>query len=311
VPKKKEIVNLSLSGYDELFTNTVDTPPSTENTSDTYGERIVQIPLGELHPPEFHPFNVFDDEAMERLTENIKQYGVREPGLVRPRPEGGYELIAGNRRKRACERADITSLPVIIREMDDSNAAIAMVDSNLEQRETLLFSEKAWAYKVKMDALNHNGTKGDKHSHEILMEQTGESKNQIFRLIRLTELIIGLLDMVDTKKIAFNPAVELSYLSQVEQTAVISAMENYGIKPSLSQATRLKKLKQDGDLTIEMIDEILSEAKKPTQEDNDKEIIRFSHFFPDGYTTKQMDEVISGLLRDWQSREGFRNAVPA
>ena len=154
-----------------------------------------------------------------------------------------------------------------------------------------------------MEALNHNGVKGDKHSYEVLMEQTGESKNQIFRLIRLTELIVGLLDMVDTKKIAFNPAVELSYLSQLEQTAVISAMESHGIKPSLSQATRLKKLKLDGDLTIEMIDEILSEAKKPHNDENDKEINRFRQYFPDGYTAKQMNTVIIDLLREWQHRQ--------
>jgi len=187
---------------------------------DAHGERIIEISLEELHPPEFHPFHVNDDEAMERLTLNIKQYGVREPGLVRPRTDGGYELLAGNRRKRACELAELPTMPVIIREMTDSDATIAMVDSNLEQREKLLYSEKAWAYKVKMEALNHNGVKAEMHSVEVLVAQTGESKNQIFRLIRLTELVCTLLDKVDTKQLAFNPAVELSYLSQAEQTAV-------------------------------------------------------------------------------------------
>jgi len=307
VPKTKTIGNLALTGYNELFASTVEgntaEPIFVENPSDTHGERIVEIPLGELHPPEFHPFNVSDDKAMDRLTENVKQYGVREPGLARPRMDGGYELLAGNRRKRACERAGLPTMPVIIREMDDADAAIAMVDSNLEQRESLLYSEKAWAYRVKMEALNHNGVKGDMHSYEVLMEQTGESKNQIFRYIRLTELIVGLIDMVDTKKIAFNPAVELSYLSQVEQTAVISAMESHGIKPSFSQATRLKKKKLAGELTIDMIDEILSETKKPTKANEDKEINRFRKYFPDGYTEKQMNKVIADLLRDWQQRQ--------
>ena len=212
MPKKTEIGNLALAGYDELFASTTaTTEPSNIIKPDFIGECVVKIPLTELHPPEFHPFHVNDDEAMDRLAANIKLYGVREPGLARPRADGGYELLAGNRRKRACELAEVSTLPVIIREMSDDAAVIAMVDSNLEQRETLLYSEKAWAYKVKMETLNHNGVKGDKHSYEVLMEQTGESKNQIFRLIRLTDLIIGLLDMVDSKKIAFNPAVELSY----------------------------------------------------------------------------------------------------
>ena len=358
MPRTKDIKSLTLTGYDELFASTADATlssstaetagatnePSTignvmyANTADTHSERIVEIPLEELYPPEFHPFNVFDDEAMDRLAANIKQYGVRVPGLARPRIDengnhDGYELLAGNRRKRACEIAELPTLPLIIRQMSDDEATIAMVDSNLEQRETLLYSERAWAYRVKMEALNHNGVKGDKHSHEIIMEQTGESKNQIFRLIRLTELVVGLLDKVDTKKIAFNPAVELSYLSQVEQTAVISAMENYGVKPSLSQAVRLKKLKQAGDLTIDMIDEILSEVKKPVAEDDsgdnnndgdnsndsdnsndndeeinigeEKEITRFRHYFPKDYTAQQIDVIINTLLMEWQSKEKF------
>jgi len=299
LPKTKEIANLSLVGYNDLFASTAGA--LTEDfASDNHGERIVEISLAELHPPEFHPFNVNDDEAMDRLTENIRQYGVREPGLARPREDGGFELLAGNRRKRACERIEMASMPVIIREMGDDDAAIAMVDSNLEQRESLLYSEKAWAYRVKMEALNHNGVKGGKHSYVVLMEQTGESKNQIFRLIRLTELIVGLLDMVDSKRIGFNPAVELSYLSQVEQTAVVSAMENHCVKPSYSQAVRIKKLKQAGELTVQMIDEILSENKKPTE---DRETSRFRKYFPDGYTAKQMNRVISDLLREWQQRQ--------
>ena len=312
MPKKTEIGNLALAGYNELFAST--TPTATEPNNiirpDFIGECVVEIPLAELSPPDFHPFHVNDDEAMERLAANIKQYGVREPGLARPRRDengeiiSGYELLAGNRRKRGCEIAERPTLPVIIRDMSDDEAIITMVDSNLEQRETLLYSEKAWAYKMKMDALNHSGIKGDKHSYEIMVEQTGESKNQIFRLIRLTDLIIGLLDMVDTKKIAFNPAVELSYLNQVEQTAIISAMGKYGVKPSHSQSVRLKKLKQAGELTIDMIDEILSETQKPTQEDvEDKTVERYRHFFPKSYTAKQILDVINTLLTDWQASE--------
>ena len=317
LPKTKQMPNLALTGFNDIFASTVEAVPNngsvnitTDNTikdngaaPDTYGERIVEIPLDELHPPEFHPFGVNDDEEMKQLSQSIKQYGFYEPGLVRPRTEGGYELIAGNRRKRACEIAGILTMPVIIKEMDDADATIAMVDSNLRQRDTLLFSERAWAYKVKMEALNHNGVKGDKHSYEVLMEQTGESKNQIFRLIRLTDLVVGLLDMVDTKKIAFNPAVELSYLSQVEQMTVISSMASHGIKPSLSQAVRLKKLKQNGELTVEMIDEILSENKKPPNDEEDKEISRFRQYFPEGYTARQINKVITDLLHDWQQQQ--------
>jgi ParB family chromosome partitioning protein len=190
-------------------------------------------------------------------------------------------------------------LPVIIRELDDNSAAIAMVDSNLEQREKLLYSERAWAYKVKMEALNHNGVKSDMHSVEVLVEQTGESKNQIFRLIRLTELINALIDRVDAKQLAFNPAVELSYLSQTEQTAVASAMNKYEAKPSLSQAQRLKKMKQSGELDIEAIDNILDENKKAPKPD--KETSKYKRFFPAEYTPRQMESVITDLLRAWQA----------
>jgi ParB family chromosome partitioning protein len=227
------------------------------------GESITEIPLNDLHPPEYHPFNVVDDEAMSRLVKSIEKYGVREPGIVRPRECDGYELLCGNRRKRACELAGLAVMPVIVRELDDDSAVITMVDSNLEQREKLLFSEKAWAYRVKLEALNHKGIKGEGLSVDVLVEQTGESKNQIFRLIRLTELVPALLDMVDNKKLAFNPAVELSYLSRKEQALVIDAMAKHEIKPSLSQAVRLKKLRKDGeDIPAETIDEILSAVQK-------------------------------------------------
>ena len=306
MPKQKKELNLSLSGYNDIFASTVEAAPANNEsgdiTSETHGECIVEILLEELHPPEFHPFHVNDDEAMERLAANIKRYGVREPGLVRPRADGGYELLAGNRRKRGCELAKLPTMPVIIRAMEDSDAIIAMVDSNLEQREEILPSEKAWAYKLKMEALNHNGVKAEMHSVEVLVAQTGESKNQIFRLIRLTELICTLLDRVDAKQLAFNPAVELSYLSQTEQTAVATAMDNHAIKPSLSQAVKLKKLKQSGDLTLELIDNILSEVKKPSS-DEPKSSEQYRRFFPVDYSAKQIEEVITSLLKNWQAEQ--------
>jgi ParB family chromosome partitioning protein len=293
--RNKTTGNLALSGYDDIF------QPTIIPTNINIKESILEVPIIELHPPEFHPFHVNDDESMIRLSENIKLYGVREPGLVRPHVDNGYELLCGNRRKRACELAGIETMPIIIRNLSDSDAVIAMVDSNLEQREKLLFSEKAWAYRVKLEALNHNGKKGDMLSVEVLVEQTGESKNQIFRLVRLTELIITLLDKVDNKQLAFNPAVELSYLSQVEQTAVATAMEKYDIKPSLSQAVRLKKMKQAGDLTLEAISKILSECKdnKSTKINN---VDKYKQFFPSDYSPKQMDTIIINLLKDWKAK---------
>ena len=263
--------------------------------------RVSEIPLTRLHPPEFHPFQVSDDEAMEQLAKSIKRYGVREPGLARPRTEGGYELIAGNRRKRSCELAGIATMPVIIREMDDDSAAIAMVDSNLMHREMILPSEKAWAYRVKLEALNHNGVKGDAHSVDVLVAQTGESRNQIYRLVRLTELIVTLLDKVDARLLAFNPAVELSYLSVREQTVVADAMNAYEVKPSLSQAVRLKKLKQTENLTADIIDAILSESKKPPKGEPTGSA-RYRRYFPPEYSPEQIDAVIIELLSEWSVR---------
>jgi ParB family chromosome partitioning protein len=292
MPRKPTVIGSSaLAGYDDIFN-------TGRVISD--GESIVEIPLSDLYPPEFHPFQVNDDEAMTRLSENIKRYGVREPGLARPRPNGGYELLCGNRRKRACELAGLAAMPVIIRELDDDFAVLVMVDSNLEQREKILLSEKAWAYKMMMEALNHNGVKGDSHSYEIMMVRTGESKNQIFRIIRLTDLIVTLADKVDARQLAFNPAVELSYLTQKEQTAVAEAMAAHEVKPSLSQAVRLKKLNQSGKLTLGMIDEMLSEAKKPPQNEP-KGSARFRKYFPPEYSQKQMDDVIKELLTKWKA----------
>jgi ParB family chromosome partitioning protein len=290
---RKASGNLALAGYGDIFNIGMG------------GDAITEVALDELHEPDCHPFQVNNDDAMTALVDSVKQYGIREPGLARVRDEGGYELLCGNRRKLACELAGLQTMPVIIRELSDDDAAIAMVDSNLQQREKLLFSEKAWAYRVKMEALNHSGVKGDRHSCEIMSEQTGDSRNQIFRLIRLTELVEVLLDKVDTREIAFNPAVELSYLSYDEQFEVVKAMGKYDVKPSLSQAVRFKKLKQEGKLTPGLIDEVLAEAKKsPTSEA--KITLHYRKYFPHEYSPKMVEEVIIGLLRTWKSEQGVR-----
>jgi ParB family chromosome partitioning protein len=267
-------------------------------------EKIRMIPLTELHQPDLYPFRIADDTEMSSLAESVKQFGVREPCLARPRTEGGYELISGNRRKRACELAGVTELPVIVRNLDDNEAIIAMVDSNLCQREQILPSEKAFAYKMKMDAMNHSGVKADKHSCEIMSENTGDSTAQIFRYIRLTELVEVLLDKVDCGELAFTPAVELSFLSYEEQFAVAESIAKHDVKPSLSQAVRLKKLHQAGRLTAELIDQILAEEKKPFAE-LPKGSLRFRKFFPPEYSARQIEEVIMGLLNDWQKSQTF------
>jgi ParB family chromosome partitioning protein len=277
---------LAFASYNDIFNLGAD------------GVRIEEIPLTELHAPENHPFQVNDDAAMERLVESVREYGVREPGLARPM-NGGYELLCGNRRKRAAEIIGLLTLPVVIRELDDDAATLAMVDSNLQQREKILPSEKSWAYKLKLDALYHSSKKSERHSFEVVCEQTGESKNQIFRLIRLTELICPLIDKVDARQLAFNPAVELSYLTIPEQAAVAEAMAKYDVKPSLSQAVRLKKLRQAGTLTFELIDGILAEEKKPPKREPTSSM-RFRKFFPPDYSPKQIESVIIGLLTDWK-----------
>lgn len=304
--------NIALKGFDDIFN--VGKPQN--------GECVTEIALSELHAPDCHPFQVNNDEAMTRLVESVRRFGVREPGLARPNLDGdpsragdpsrtgGYELLCGNRRKRACQLAGIATMPVIVRELDDDQAVIAMIDSNLQQRERILPSERAFAYKMKMDALNHNGVKADKLSCEIMAEQTGESVAQIFRFIRLTELVEKLLDKVDSRELALTPAVELSYLSYDEQHIVVECMGKYEIKPSLSQAVKLKKLKQSvgshggGKLTAELIDKILSEEKglaapKPKA---DKIFGDFKQFFPENYTFVQMSSVIKELLADWKAR---------
>jgi ParB family chromosome partitioning protein len=297
MPRNRTTGNLALAGYGDIF-----------NVINAEGERIVEIPLGELFPPDCHPFQVVNDEAMGRLAESVRQFGVREPGLARKRVEGGYELLCGNRRRMACDMIGLSTMPVIIREMDDDDAVIAMVDSNLQQRETLLPSEKAWAYRVKMEALNHSGVKAERNSVDVLVEQTGESKNQIFRLIRLTNLLEALLDKVDARQLAFNPAVELSYLSLDEQNAVLKSMEQHEVKPSLSQAVRFKKMKQAGTLTAEIIDEVLSEVKEsPVSEA--KITLHYRKFFPPEYSPKQVEEIIITLLQNWRAEQ--RKAVTA
>ncbi|GHV17234.1 hypothetical protein FACS189425_03040 [Clostridia bacterium] len=267
-----------------------------------FAQSEVELPLSELFPPDYHPFQVNDDDAMTRLAESIKENGVREPGLARPREDGGYELLCGNRRKRACELANVNSMPVIVRELNDDQAVIVMVDSNLFNRERILPSEKAWAYRVKMEALNHNGVKGECHSYEVMVEQTGESKNQIFRLVRLTELITDLIDKVDARQLAFNPAVELSYLSIKEQTAVAERMDAYQMKPSLSQAARLKKLSQSGEFTRHKLESILTEQKKRTDAER-VDPARFKGYFPKNYTPRDMELVIIKLLSAWSAEQ--------
>jgi len=300
---KNILGNDALSGYGSIF-------KSTEKIADKIsdGETIVHIPLEELHPPDFHPFHVNDDESMTRLADNIKLYSVREPGIARPRKDddgthiGGYELLIGNRRKRGSELAECPTMPIIVRELDDNDAIIAMVDSNLEQRDRLLPSERAWAYKIKMEALNHKGIKGDKLSAVLVAEQYGDSRSQVFHMMRLTDLVIGLLDKVDNGKLSFNAAVELSSLSQSEQHEVVWAMEHNEMKPSHSQAVKLRKSKQEGTLTKELIRTLLSEAKTKTPA-KDKEVIRYRKYFPDSFTTKQIDEVILELLEEYQAKQ--------
>ncbi len=231
MPRKPQTARtLALAGYDAIFEPTVPAPLAPAD-----GERVVILPHAVLHPPEFHPFGIRDDLAMQRLVRSVKQYGVREPGLARPRKDGGYELLAGNRRKYASEIAELPGLPVIIREMDDDEAAIAMVDSNLEQR-ALLYSERAWAYRVKLEAMNHRGVKSatpGQLSVDILCEQTGEKKSQVYRLIQLTELVPALLDRVDDGRIKFNPAVKLAVLSRTDQTAIADCLARYDMRPSM------------------------------------------------------------------------------
>ncbi len=276
-------------------------------------ERVQEIPLSELHPFKNHPFRVVDDEAMQRTVESVAQFGVLAPALARPRSGGGYELVAGHRRMRASELAGLETMPVIIRQMDDDTATIAMVDSNL-QRETLLPSERAFAYKMKMEAMKHQGERTDltsgqlgrksdgKESRELIAEQTGESARQVQRFINLTNLIPELLDMVDRKEIAFNPAVELSFLKKEEQKGFLEAMDYGQSTPSLSQAQRIKKLSQAGMCTQEAMNTIMNEEKKSELDTVTLKNDVLRKYFPRSYTPKQMQDTIIRLLEQWQKK---------
>lgn len=276
-------------------------------------ERVQEIPLSELHPFKNHPFRVVDDEAMQRTVESVAQFGVLAPALARPRPEGGYELVAGHRRMRASELAGLETMPVIVRQMDDDTATIAMVDSNL-QRETLLPSERAFAYKMKMEAMKHQGERTDltsgqlgrksdgKESREIIAEQTGESARQVQRFINLINLIPELLDMVDRKEIAFNPAVELSFLKKEEQQGFLEAMDYGQSTPSLSQAQRIKKLSQAGMCTQDAMNTIMNEEKKSELDTVTLKNDVLRKYFPRSYTPKQMQDTIIRLLEQWQKK---------
>lgn len=277
-------------------------------------EQVQEIPLSELHPFKNHPFRVVDDEAMQRTVESVAQFGVLAPALARPRPEGGYELVAGHRRMRASELAGLETMPVIVRQMDDDTATIAMVDSNL-QRETLLPSERAFAYKMKMEAMarragrpskENSGQVGrdfqGKESREIIAEQTGESARQVQRFINLTNLIPELLDMVDRKEIAFNPAVELSFLKKEEQQGFLEAMDYGQSTPSLSQAQRIKKLSQAGMCTQEAMNTIMNEEKKSELDTVTLKNDVLRKYFPRSYTPKQMQDTIIRLLEQWQKK---------
>lgn len=299
----KRGANVSLSSYDEIF--------STEETrSQDNLEKIQNLPLAELHPFQNHPFKVVDDEAMQRTVESVARYGVLAPAIARPRPEGGYEIISGHRRLHAAELAGLKTIPVIVRNMDDDAAVIAMVDANL-QRETILPSERAFAYKMKLEAMKHQGQRTDLTSGQVgpklrsdeqLALDSGESRKQVQRFVRLTELIPELLDMVDQKQLSFNPAVELSYLSQPEQHELLDAMDYTQSTPSLSQAQRLKKLSQEGTLDLNTMRTIMSEIKKPELGNITLKDATLRKYFPRSYTPRQMQETIIKLLEQWQKR---------
>ena len=303
---KSSAKKISLTSVDDLFS-------TEESRVDEQREKIVEIPLSELHPFKDHPFKVIDNEAMFDTAESIKQYGVLVPAIARPREDGGYELVSGHRRKRACELASLETMPVIVRNLDDDAATIIMVDSNL-QRENILPSERAFAYKMKLSAMKQQGQRNDltcsqvgnklpgKKSSEILAEQVGESKNQIFRYIRLTELVPELLSMVDEKKIAFNPAVELSYLKSDEQLLLIDAMDTEQATPSLSQAQRLKKFSAEGNCTLEAMCAIMSEEKKGEPDKVTLTGDKIKKYFPKNYTPQQMEATIIKLLEGWHKK---------
>ena len=301
--------NLALKGLDDLFS-------TEENRQEEQREQVQQIPIDALHPFTNHPFKVLDDEAMTRTVESIAQYGVLAPLIARPRPDGdGYEIISGHRRQHAAQIAGLETLPVIVRNMDDDAAVLLMVDSNL-QRENILPSERAFAYKMKLEALKNQGARSDLTSAQIgpkltaaekVAEEANDTKSQVKRFIRLTCLIPELLDMVDEKKIAFNPAVELSYLDEAQQRDFLEAMNDTQNAPSLSQAQRLKKLAQEGHFSYDVAFAVMGEEKK---DELDKVVIKndtLRKYFPRSYTPKQMEDTIIKLLDQWQRKQQRQN----
>ena len=304
---KSSARNVKLASVDDLFT-TEET--RQEIQADAKREKVQMLPLSELHPFRNHPFKVKDDEAMANTIDSVRQYGVLVPAIARPLESGGYELVSGHRRHHASELAGLTEMPVIVRDLDDDAATIIMVDSNL-QRETLLPSERAFAYKMKLEAMKHQGVRSDLTSCQVgtklrtderLAESVGDSARTVQRFIRLTALIPDLLNLVDEKKVAFNPAVELSYLKTEEQVLLLDAMESEQTTPSLSQAQRLKKFSQEGKLSVDVMRAIMSEEKKP---ETDKVIFtsaKLRQYFPKSYTPQQMENTILRLLEQWQRK---------
>ena len=304
----KNSLNVSLKGADDIFS-------TEESRQEQQREQVQQIPIGELFPFKNHPFKVLDDESMQRTVESVEQYGVLSPLIARPRPEGGYEIISGHRRQHAAQLAGLDALPVIVRQMDDDAAVLLMVDSNL-QRENILPSERAFAYKMKLEAIKNQGARSDLTSPQVaakfrsddaVAKDQGISGDTVRRYIRLTNLIPELLDMVDEKKIAFNPAVELSYLDESQQRDFLEAMNDTQNAPSLSQAQRLKKLAQEGHFSYDVAFAVMGEEKK---DELDKVVIKndtLRKYFPRSYTPKQMEDTIIKLLEQWQRKQQRQN----
>ena len=307
----KGSLNVSLKGADDIFS-------TEESRQEQQREQVQQIPIGELFPFKNHPFKVLDDESMQRTVESVEQYGVLSPLIARPRPEGGYEIISGHRRQHAAQLAGLDALPVIVRQMDDDAAVLLMVDSNL-QRENILPSERAFAYKMKLEALKNQGARSDltcgqfghkligAKARDIVADESGDNARNVQRFIRLTNLVPELLDMVDEKKIAFNPAVELSYLDTNQQRDFLEAMNDTQNAPSLSQAQRLKKLAQEGHFSYDVAFAVMGEEKK---DELDKVVIKndtLRKYFPRSYTPKQMEDTIIKLLDQWQRKQQRQN----
>lgn len=301
---KSSAKKVELASVDDLFS-------TEESRADAQREKVVEIPLSELHPFKGHPFKVKDDEAMMETADSIKQYGVLVPAIARPDPEGGYELVAGHRRHRASELAEKETMPVIVRDLDDDAATIIMVDSNL-QRESLLPSERAFAYKMKLDAMKHQGERVDLTSSQVgtklradekVAKDSGESRNQVQRFVRLTNLVPELLDMVDEKKISFNPAVELSYLDEKQQQDFLEAMDASQNAPSLSQAIRIKKLAQQDEFDYDAVYNIMNEEKKSELDTVTIKNETLRKYFPRNYTPRQMESIIIKLLDQWQLKK--------